>query len=135
MLIPEAVWREVVETGAGRPGAEAVREAGWIQRCDVSDRDYVTLLRAELDEGEAEAIALARQEQATTVLLDEKEARRVAGRLKMRALGTIGVLIWARRKGKIADLGAALENLQDRGGFRIERALYLEALRQVGEGD
>jgi hypothetical protein len=101
----------------------------------VSDQDYVTLLRAELDQGEAEVIALARQERAEIVLLDEKEARRLAGRLSMRVLGTVGVLIWAKRQGKITDLGAALEDLQDRGGFRLGRALCLEALRQVGESD
>ena len=90
ILIPEAVWREVVEAGADRPGAREVRAAGWIQRRSVRDQVYVRFLCTELDTGEAEAIVLARQEQADVVLLDEKEARRVARRLEMRVLGTVG---------------------------------------------
>jgi predicted nucleic acid-binding protein len=41
----------------------------------------VSLLGAELDSGEAEAIALSREEPVTAVLLDEKAGRRVARRL------------------------------------------------------
>lgn len=135
LLIPDAVWREVVETGRGRPGALEIREARWIQQRAVRDRDYVQLLRAELDAGEAEVIALARQEQADVVLLDEKEARQVARRLGMRVLGTVGLLIWARQQGLIPNLREELQMLQEQGGFRLSREIYLAALREVGEAE
>ena len=135
VLIPEAVWREVVEAGSGRPGAEEVRMAEWIQRGVVGDRDYVRFLCTELDTGEAEAIVLARQEQADVVLLDEKEARRAARRLGICVLGTVGLLIWAKRQGLMASLSAQLRALEDQGSFRLSQKLCLEALRQVGEVD
>ncbi len=135
VLIPDALWREVVETGRGRPGTVEVREARWIQRRAVQDRDTVQLLSTELDAGEAEAIALARQEQADVVLLDEKEARRVARRLGMRVLRTVGLLIWARKQGLIPNLREALQVLQEQGGFRLSREIYRAALREVGEAD
>ena len=78
ILIPKAVWQEVVESGQGRSGAGEIASAEWISVCEVTDRSFVSLLRGELDEGEAEAIALARQERLSVVLLDEKHARRVA---------------------------------------------------------
>lgn len=135
VLIPKAVWHEVVEAGGNRPGALETRTAGWIQRRSVEDQDYVRLLCTDLDRGEAEAIVLARQEQADVVLLDEKEARRTALRLGMHVLGTVGLLIWARRHGLIPSLSAQLEALQEQGGFRLSRELCLEALRQVGEAN
>ncbi len=135
LLIPDAVWREVVETGSGRPGALEVQETRWIRRCAVRDRDYVQLLCTELDAGEAEAIALARQERADVVLLDEKEARRVARRLGMRVLGTVGLLIWARQQGLIPNLREELQVLQEQGGFRLGREIYLAALRTAGEAE
>jgi predicted nucleic acid-binding protein len=135
VLIPEAVWREVVESGGGRPGAKEVQTADWLQRCKVQDQDYVRLLCAELDTGEAEAIVLTRQEQADVVLLDEKEARRVAHRLGVDVLGTVGLLIWARRQDLIPSLSKQLKALQEEGGFRLSQELCLVALRQVGEAN
>ena len=133
VLIPDAVWHEVVEVGGGRPGAVEVQGSGWIQRRSVEDQDHVRLLCAELDIGEAEAIVLARQEQADVVLLDEKEARRVVRRLGMHVLGTVGLLIWARREGLVPSLREQLQALQEEGGFRLGQELCLAALCQVGE--
>lgn len=133
ILIPEAVWCEVVEAGSDRPGAEEVRTASWIQRRVVRDQDFVKLLCAQLDMGEAEAIVLARQEKANIVLLDEKEARQAARRLGMHVLGTVGLLIWARRRGLISSLSEQLKAVQEKGGFRLSQELCLEALRQAGE--
>ncbi|RMG50529.1 MAG: DUF3368 domain-containing protein [Acidobacteria bacterium] len=121
VLIPDAVWDEVVETGGDRPGVSEVRAASWIQRRRVKDQDYVRLLRADLDAGEAEAIALAREEGAEVILLDEKEARRTARRLGIQVLGTVGLLIWARREGLIPSLRELLQTLQEEGGFRLSR--------------
>lgn len=101
----------------------------------MRDQDYVRLLCAELDTGEAEAIALMRQERADVILLDEKEARRVARRLGISVLGTVGLLIWARQQGLIPSLSEQLQTLQNDGGFRLSQKLCLAALRQVGEAN
>jgi len=57
--------------------------------------------RSSIDYGEAEVIALALEKKTDLVLLDEKEAREVAERLGFRVLGTVGLLIWAKREGLI----------------------------------
>jgi len=59
IIIPEAVWHEVVVEGADQPGAEVVSSASWIVRRTVTNRALVHGLQQELDAGEAEAIALA----------------------------------------------------------------------------
>lgn len=133
ILIPPAVWREVVETGSGRLGAREVASVPWITVSEVQDRSFVTLLRAELDEGEAEAIALCRDQLTETVLLDEKDARRVARRLGLTVLGTVGVLIWAKRVGILANLHEQLDALQQQGGFRLSHSVIQAALSAVGE--
>ena len=58
IIIPQAVWHEVVETGKGMPGADGVAAVSWITVSEVKDSRLLSLLQAELDEGEAEAIAL-----------------------------------------------------------------------------
>lgn len=133
ILIPQAVWREVVETGKGRPGAMEIGAASWIAVSEVRDKSMVSLLRKELDEGEAEAIALCREKQGRIILLDEKEARQAARRLGLAVLGTVGVLIWAKQAGHIASLLERLDALQKQGQFHLSRSVYHEALRTVGE--
>ncbi len=64
IFITPAVWREVVEEGGGRPGAQEIKEAhtsSWIEIVAPSNESLVRLLERELHKGEAEAIALATQ--------------------------------------------------------------------------
>jgi len=135
ILIPAAVRHEVVESAQGRSGAKQVAAARWIDVIDITDTDLVTMLKTSLDAGEAEAIVLAREQNSSIVLLDEKDARKVARRLGFSVLGTVGILIWAKRAGIIDNLRSQLDALQQQGGFRLSRTLYLEALAAVGEYD
>lgn len=138
ITIPPAVWNEVVEQGKGRAGAAEVREAcrsGWVETAMPGDSPFLHLLKRDLSEGEAEVIALAVERGADLVLLDESEARGVARMYGLRKTGAIGILIRAKREGKIESLRTELDRLQDESGFWIDRALYRQALRAVGEGD
>ena len=113
--------------------AAEIASASWITVGEVKDKGLVSLLRAELDEGEAEAIALGHERQTEVVMLDEKDARRAARRLGLVVLGTVGLLVWAKRAGLIGSLGEQLSALQAQGKFRLSRMVYQEALRAVGE--
>ena len=91
-------------------------------------------LRINLDEGEAEAIALAHEQQVDAVLIDERDGRLTAIEMGLQVLGTVGLLIWAKRTGRLAgNLREALDRLQERSRFRIGRAVYAAALHAVGE--
>lgn len=48
-------------------------------------------------------------------------------------LGTVGLLIWAKRVGTIASLREQLDRLRMVGRFRVRQPVYDEALRVVGE--
>ena len=133
-LIPQSVWREVVEAGKGQPGAAEVASASWITVGEVKDDNLASLLFTELDKGEAESIVLCREQHAEAVLLDEKDARRVARRLGLTVLGTVGVLIWGKRAGLIANLQERLDALRTEGKFRLSQSVYEQALRATSEG-
>ncbi len=133
VIVPEAVWIEVVETGHGRTGAEKVATAGWISRRRVENRAFVIALQAFLDQGEAEVIALGQEIGADLLLLDEKSARNVAARLQYPVLGTVGLLVWARKQGLFPSLTKELTLLRREGGFHLSKPVYEYALQQVGE--
>lgn len=56
LLIPQAVYSEVVVASEGRAGGDELKNAGWIHCKQVNNHDLVTFLKISLDEGEAEAI-------------------------------------------------------------------------------
>ena len=87
IIIPDAVWHEVVVEGADQPGAEAVSSAAWIVRRTVTNRTFVHGLQQELDAGEAEAIALAVEMNDALLLMDERLGRDTARHFDIRYTG------------------------------------------------
>lgn len=136
VLVLPAVWREVVEEGQGRAGAREVEEAaqsGWLKVLTPTNEALLRLLKRDLEDGEAEAIALAVERQGEVILLDDSDARRVAAVYGLSKTGVIGILIQARLEGKLASLRQELDRLRQDAGFWITEALYRQALEAVGE--
>lgn len=53
LIIPSAVYEDIVIKGAGRPGSAEVKEAKWIEKRTVSDREMVMRLNVSLGRGES----------------------------------------------------------------------------------
>src|SRR5512137_497392 len=93
VLIPPGVLREL-QVDTELPGVEAIRPAlrnNWLRVIEVSDTALVRALQRDLDTGEAEAIALALQVSATTLLRDEHDGRAVAKAMGLTPVGILGV--------------------------------------------
>lgn len=130
--VPKAVNREVVSLGISRPGAAEVNEANWIQVFTVRDQTAVALLRQQLDLGESEAITLAIQLGATSLLIDEAKGRRIAQSQGIPVIGTIGTLLLAKQRSLIGEVTPLLNELQ-MSGFHMSSGLYLTAQKLAGE--
>ena len=133
VVCPEAVWDEVVVAGRGQPGAKVIREAAWIKRRAVTNRELVRALRQDLDAGEAEAIAVAVEMESVLLLMDEKHGRQTATHFDLPYIGSIGLLIEAKRHGHIPAIRPYLDALRERAGFRVSEQLYRRVLRDEGE--
>jgi predicted nucleic acid-binding protein len=97
IIIPEAVFREVVVQGRNRSGESAIKAAAWIQVHALSSRKKADTLRRWLDAGEAESIALALERKADWLLIDELRGRRIAGNEGVRYTRVVGVLLLAKK--------------------------------------
>lgn len=133
ITIPPAVRTEVVVQGAGEPGAQEVKGADWIEVCQVGNPDLVRALRQELDAGEAEAIALAKELGAEFVLMDERLGREVAAHLGVRCVGTLGVLTEAKGRDLLDAVKPLLDRLVEEADFRISEGLYRTVLTEAGQ--
>jgi len=119
ILIPTAVFGEVVEKGRGRAGSQEVRQATWIECVTVQNVLAVTTLQLNhLGAGESEAIVLAIERSADFIILDDWKARQAALALSLPVIGTVAVLKKAVEKQLIGDWSAILEELKN-VGFRV----------------
>jgi predicted nucleic acid-binding protein len=118
IIIPEAVYYEVVIRGSGKAGAEEVKNADWIENQKVKNELAVRAFRINLGFGESEVIALANECQADFIILDDWKARQTAEELELPVIGTIAILQKAVEKGIIENLPTVLENLRN-AGFRF----------------
>jgi predicted nucleic acid-binding protein len=119
VLIPPAVEREV---GISLP---------WLKVERLSDPSSVVALKLIIDDGEAEAIALA-QEQQCRIITDDRRARSVARKFGLDVIGTVGILVLARKRNIVSSIEPLLIDL-DVAGFYVSTALREEALRLVDE--
>lgn len=132
LYIPDAVRLEVVAQGSGRAGSDDVAVADWIQSETVDDRLGVGLLRDRLGEGESEAIVLAIEKTAGLLLIDEERGRRVAETRGLNIMGTLGVLVLAKKRGHLDEITTHLDALVG-AGFRMDRLLYDAVKELAGE--
>ena len=120
VFIPSAVEKELG------------RSVDWLIVRPVQNKDTVTTLKTQIDEGEAEVIALAMELKDVYVVLDDKKARRIAQEIGLEVIGTIGVILRAKKKGIIAEIKPVLNKLEE-VDFRISNTLYEQALQLAKE--
>ncbi len=114
---------------------EVEKESGilkdWIKVEQPHNLLLVFSLKLILDSGEAEAIALACMK-GNRIILDDKQARNIAKRMKLNVIGTIGILVNAKNSGIIKAVKPLIEELE-RNNFYIGEHLKNEALEIAGE--
>lgn len=133
IIIPPAVHREIVVVGTGQPGAVQVESFDWFETRSVLNQDLVASLQLKVDEGEAEAIALASALNADLLLLDERRGRVAAAHLGLRFIGLLGILIEAKHKDLVPATKPILDQLLEKAGFWVAQELYDRVLQSAGE--
>ena len=132
ICIPRAVAEEVAEKPDAAAQAVQAACAAWMQVRDVADRTAVSLVQATLHKGEAEAIVLATELQAERLVMDDLDARRFAARCGLKVVGTVGILLSAKRRGEIVSLREEIDRLAALG-FRANPRLIAAVLQSAGE--
>jgi len=104
----------------------------WLIVKSIRNKALVNSLKTQIGDGEAEAIALAMELADVFIVLDDKKARRIAKQLELKVIGTVGLLLRAKKKSVVTEIKPILDALHD-VDFRIGETLYQEALRLAKE--
>jgi predicted nucleic acid-binding protein len=100
VLVPTAVTDELGEAlrlGLDLPDIHAL---AWVEVVSPGTAPALPLV-TELGPGELEVLTLALEHREAVVVLDDRVARNVARRLELRMSGTLGLLLDAKRSGRI----------------------------------
>ncbi len=106
VIVPRAVAEEY-----GEPLPE------WIRVLDVKNKQMVQILLELIHRGEAEAVALAIEVKGI-IILDDKKAQSIARRLGLKVMGTVGILLLAKKQGLINNIEVEISKL-------LETSFYL----------
>lgn len=127
IIIPHSVSRELLR----KPEGDKILNNKWIKVKKVDKSDKLNILRGFLDEGEAEAVAFA-IENNSPILLDEKKGRRIAKSLGLSIQGTLGSLVIAKKRKLIESVRETVEVIINKG-YYIDQELITEVLKISGE--
>ena len=125
VLVPGAVREELLAFHAKLPAFVSVREpTAPVRPIEAARR---------LGRGETEALALAQEIEADLLLTDDRQARTAAVEMGLRCSGLLGLVVRARRTGRIQSAARLIEALETRGGLYLSAEVKAEALRLAGE--
>ena len=111
---------------------DAIDKLKWIKVKVPVNQKLVLKLLEDLDLGEAEAIALAIEQKANYLIIDEYMGRLVADKYGVKIVGVLGILILAKKKGLISSVKVEIGKLQAIG-FRLNKKLIAKVLNKLGE--
>lgn len=135
ILIPPAVWREVVEQAVGLPVCAAVERASgtWLDVIPLQDSPAPGASpRGVLHAGEAEVIQLAHEVGANVLLIDDRIAVEYARSLGRVVVPTLAIYIRAKNMGLISSVREKADQLRI-ARFRLSDQDYHAVLRAAGE--
>ena len=130
IMIPPAVRDEFL-SAEKETRRKVLRDASWVRVVALENPNRAAVY-AGLDEGEAQVLVLAEEQNASLVLIDERKARRYAERLKLPLSGTLGVLLLAKEDGIISSVSPLLKAIQD-AGLYLHDELVEHVLKTAGE--
>jgi predicted nucleic acid-binding protein len=132
VFVPPAVLSElrVIPDEAMRT-VQSVLGTWLIEKACTQPGLYALTLQA-LDPGEAEVVALAIELGTQDIVLDDLDARRFARRSGLQPIGTMGLLLVAKKQGIISAVTPEVEAIK-KAGFHASEASVMRILAEAGE--
>ena len=133
VIIPPTVEREILALKKFGVDLTAFENSSWIEIISPIDIPLLNQIKNDLDEGESEAIVVAKELHADYILIDERLGTKKAQEIGLQTVGLLGVLIKAKNENHIEKVKPILDALIDNAGFWIGLKLYNSVLSSVGE--
>jgi predicted nucleic acid-binding protein len=134
VCIPQEVFEELAN--GDHPARTLVLSLRWIHTHKIGNPEEMQslFLSTGLHSGECAAIVLAEELSANRLLIDDLAARIEAKARNVPIIGTLGILVVAKKRAIVPSIRDLIDELR-RNGTRISQRLYLDILTVAGEND
>ena len=132
IYLPRAVYNEVIVNGKGKSGYTQLLAIDWFQIADPVNVPLKQSIMLQLDEGEAEVITIAKDKEIPLICIDEFAGHQYASLLGLDVIGTLGILLIAKKRGYITAVKPLCDRLLNNDRF-INRTLYNKVLKNAEE--
>ena len=129
IFIPQAVDMEL--RLVDKPGSH-FSDLKWVEVVSVQNKEVVVFLRKDIDKGEAETIALAKQMNANVVIIDENAGYQIAKHFGLPVIRTLSILKVAKDKKIISEIRPIVEQMVKKGRWYSKNVID-KFLGDVGE--
>jgi uncharacterized protein len=135
VYVPRTVQTEVNKKGRFRYRLTKLYATGFFVRCSAANETNVSILRAELDPGEAEALIQAQEKNAAYFIGDDRQARETASNMGQRVVGTVRILARLALEGTVPDVRKLVRDLRRDPNlkFRVSDEVLEEAIAKAGD--
>ena len=131
VIVPKTVADEIRRRGPDDVTARALTETEWLKTVDVPD--VPPAIQAwDLGPGESAVLALAFAESEREVIIDDLAGRRCAASLDIPVRGTLGVVLLAKKQGRIENARPVVDQLRQAGMYLSDEVVD-DALALVDE--
>ena len=131
IYVPNAVFQELADND--KAFANELRRFLTGRIKEVKNRLAVDVLLSDIGAGEAEAIILALEQHPDVVLIDDLKARKFTKLRGLNIIGTLGILLKAKKEGLVQEIKPLLDDMLD-ANIRISekiRELALQAAQEI----
>jgi predicted nucleic acid-binding protein len=131
VIVPIAVAEEINQRGPNDPTARAMDETAWLVIKETPPVPPIIHAWG-LGRGEASVLSWAYAHPGAEAIIDDLAGRRCAAALGIAVRGTLGLVLVAKQRGKIASARSVLDQLRQSGMYLSDSVLN-QSLALIGE--
>lgn len=130
-MVPEPVAREILKRGGEDITAQAVADTAWLKI--VESPKVPGLIQSwDLGPGESSVLAYAYFHPGVTAVIDDEAGRNCAETLGLPLMGTLGLVMNAKKRGLIPAARPVVALLKQHGMYLAEKTID-QAMMLIGE--
>lgn len=131
LLVPRVVAEEIGQTGPDDPAREWIEGKGG-QFVESTGPPLPEVAAWDLGRGESRVLSYSLRQERWTAVVDDGAARRCAQGFGIPVIGTLGVLVVAKKEGHLDRVRPAIGALR-RAGLYVGEAVVNQVLQMAGE--